>query len=267
DRTRALAAGATLALAEPVAEGYRKVQLVEPLQRQLKLKKTKMEEALKAYAAAADYGVADVSTAATFRIAALYQDFGKALMGSQRPKKLNKLELEQYNVLLEEQAFPFEEKAISLHETNAERAAQGIFDDNVRGSFTALAQMKPGRWNKPERPDAASPLNEQGIALRNKGEFTKARETYEQAIAAEPQRATPVLNLAILHDLYLGERTKAQELYERYLVLATPQDPNTAAVGKWLAEIKARKPAAGGSSAAPTAANAAANVAVRKDTP
>ena len=58
-----------------------------------------------AYAVAADYGVADVTTAATFRLAALYQDFGKALLASQRPAKLSKKELEQYNVLLEEQAF------------------------------------------------------------------------------------------------------------------------------------------------------------------
>ncbi|MEP7303337.1 MAG: tetratricopeptide repeat protein, partial [Caldimonas sp.] len=106
DRTRYLGATAALALAEPVAAEYRKVALVEPLQRQLRLKKTKMEEALKAYAVAADYGVADVSTAATFRIATVYRDMGKAMMSSERPKKLSKVELEQYNVLLEEQAFP-----------------------------------------------------------------------------------------------------------------------------------------------------------------
>ncbi len=260
DRTRALAASATLALAEPVAEGYRKVALIEPLQKQLKLKKTKMEEALKAYAAAAEYGVADVSTAATFQIAALYQDFGKALITSQRPKKLNKAELEQYNVMLEEQAFPFEEKAISLHETNAQRAAAGIYDDSVRGSFAALAKLKPGRWNKPERADPASALNQQGIEMRGKGDFAKAREAYEQAIAASPTNAAPVLNLAILHDLYLGDRSKALELYERYLTLANPPD---AAVGKWVAELKARKPAAG----ATTTTTATANVASRKDTP
>ena len=54
DRTRYLGGMATLALARPLADDYRKVALVEPLKRQLKLKKDKLELALKAYAAAAD---------------------------------------------------------------------------------------------------------------------------------------------------------------------------------------------------------------------
>jgi cellulose synthase operon protein C len=151
NRTRFLGATAALALAEPAAAEYRKVALVEPLQKQLKLKKTKMEDALKAYGVAADYGVAEVTTAATFQTASLYQDFGRAMLESQRPKKLSKTELEQYNVLLEEQAFPFEEKAIELHEVNARRAADGIYDDWVRKSFGALAQLRPVRYGKTER--------------------------------------------------------------------------------------------------------------------
>jgi len=153
NRTRYLGATAALAMAEPVLDAYRKVPLIEPLAKQLKLKKSKLEEVLKAYAVAADYGVADVTTAATFHIAALYQDFGKALMGSQRPKKLSKAELEQYNVLLEEQAFPFEEKAIELHETNARRASEGIYDKWVKNSFTALGELRPARYGKVERSE------------------------------------------------------------------------------------------------------------------
>ena len=150
DRTRYLAATAALAMAEPVAESYRQVALVEPLQRQLKLKKEKMEQTLKAYSVAAEYGVADVTTAATFRIASVYRDFGKALMASQRPKALSKVELDQYNVMLEEQAFPFEEKATELHEVNAHRAASGVYDKWVKSSFDALRELRPVRYGKTE---------------------------------------------------------------------------------------------------------------------
>jgi cellulose synthase operon protein C len=153
DRTRYLGAMAALALAQPAVDDYKKVALVEPLQKNLKTKKAKLEEALRGYAAAAEYGVADVSTAATFHTAALFQDFGKAMLNSQRPKGLKKLELEQYNVLLEEQAFPFEEKAIALHEVNAKRTAKGVYDEWVQKSFAALRTLKPGRYARVERAE------------------------------------------------------------------------------------------------------------------
>jgi hypothetical protein len=114
-----------------------------------------MEDVLKAYGSAADYGVAEVTTAATYHIAALYQDFGKALLASQRPKKLSKAELEQYDVMLEEQAFPFEEKAAELHEANAQRTRQGVYDEWVQASFKALAQLRPVRYGKLERSEGA----------------------------------------------------------------------------------------------------------------
>jgi len=154
ERTRYLGAMAALALAQPAVDEYRKVALVEPLARQLKLKKAKFEDALKGYAVAADYGVADVTTAATFHTAALYQDFGKSMLGSQRPKALKKkVEIEQYDLMLEEQAYPFEEKAIALHELNARRSAQGVYDEWVQKSFAALRQLKPGRYARSERTE------------------------------------------------------------------------------------------------------------------
>jgi cellulose synthase operon protein C len=67
-------------------------------------------------------------------------------MQSERPKTLKATEREQYDVLLEEQAFPFEEKAITLHEANARRAAEGLNDDWTLRSLQALAQLVPARW-------------------------------------------------------------------------------------------------------------------------
>jgi len=259
NRTRYLGATAALALAEPTLEAYRKVALMEPLAKQLKLKKAKMEEVLKAYAVAADYGVADVTTAATYHIASLYQDFGRALLTSQRPKKLSKTELEQYNVMLEEQAFPFEEKSTELHEVNARRAADGIYDPWVKSSFTALRELRPLRYGKTERSEGAGKLletvaeleqaveagphqpallNQLGIACRQQGQFSKAREAYERAIALDASYAAPHLNLAILHDLYLWDSQRALELYDRYLGLSPGGD---ATVTKWVADLKNRK--------------------------
>ncbi len=245
ERTRYLGASAALALAEPVAEAYRKIALTEPLQKQLKLKKAKMEDALRAYAVATDYGVADVTTEASFHVATVYRDFGRALLASERPKKLSKIEREQYNVLLEEQAYPFEEKATAMYALNAQRAAGGIYDQWVRSSFDALRELQPVRYGKLERDGAgpggnaeAAALNRQGVAHRQAGEFAKAREAYEKAVALDAGYATAILNLGILQDLYLGEPKAAQASFERYLALTPAGD---AIVSKWIAELKNRK--------------------------
>jgi tetratricopeptide (TPR) repeat protein len=153
DRSRALAAKATLTLAAPAREEFLRIKLVAPLKKSLAEKSKAMEAALKAYTAAADYQVADVTTAATFESAELYRQLAKDLLSSERPKNLNKDELEQYDVLLEEQAFPFEEKAIKLHEVNAARSKDGTYDEWVQKSFTALAQLNPGRYGKVEISD------------------------------------------------------------------------------------------------------------------
>jgi cellulose synthase operon protein C len=150
DRSKALAAKATLTFAAPVREEFMRIKLVAPLKKSLAEKRKAMEAALKAYTAAADYQVAEVTTAATYESAELYRQLGKDLISSERPKGLNKEELEQYDVLLEEQAFPFEEKAIKLHELNTARAKEGTYDEWVQKSFGALAQLNPGRYAKVE---------------------------------------------------------------------------------------------------------------------
>jgi len=150
DRSRALAAKATLVFAAPARDDFMRIKLVAPLKKSLADKRKAMEAALKAYTQAADYGVAEVTTEATFESAELYRQLGKDLMSSERPKNLSKEELEQYDVLLEEQAFPFEEKSIKLHEVNTARIKEGIYDEWVQKSFAALAQLNPGRYGKVE---------------------------------------------------------------------------------------------------------------------
>jgi len=151
DRTRYLAATASLELAEPVRKRFEVVKLTQPLADSLKLKKDLMEDVIAAYTGAADYGVAEVTTAATYRLGEVYQQFSADLMDSDRPTSLEADALEQYEILLEEQAFPFEEKAIDLYKANTDRAVDGVYDEWVKQSFKQLAALMPARYAKKER--------------------------------------------------------------------------------------------------------------------
>jgi TolA-binding protein len=151
ERTRYLAARARFTLAESAATRYRAVRLDLPLKKSLATKKRLMEAALGQYAEAASYQVAEVTTASAYRTAQIYSQLGKALLDSQRPTSLSGEALEQYDILLEEQAYPFEEQAISLHETNVQRVEAGLYDAWIEKSLQALAQLVPARYAKLER--------------------------------------------------------------------------------------------------------------------
>jgi len=150
DRSRYLAARASLVLAQPTMNNFNAIKLTTPLAKSLKLKRAAMEEALAAYGQALDYKVAEVTTEATFDIAELYRTMGADMLASERPKDLDADALEQYNVLLEEQAFPFEEKSIALHQSNVQRAGTGIYDQWVQKSYAVLAKLMPARYAKNE---------------------------------------------------------------------------------------------------------------------
>jgi hypothetical protein len=117
----------------------------------LQAKKQALDLALTGYQQTLHYKIAEFNTAANFKIAEIYHQLARDLMASALPQNLNELELEQYQILLEEQSYPFEEKAIDLHESNARRSWQGSYDDWVKQSFAALSELMPGRYNKPER--------------------------------------------------------------------------------------------------------------------
>ena len=153
ERSRYLAATASLELAALTYESYSQVRLVQPLKQNLKKKKELMQESIKAYTAAAEYGIEAVTTASTYRIAEIYNSFSRELYKSERPKGLSADELEQYDILLEEQAYPFEEKAIEVHEVNAQRTQEGVYDDWVKKSFSALTKLSPVRYAKVEKSE------------------------------------------------------------------------------------------------------------------
>lgn len=142
DATRTLAARALLRLADPLLTAYRQVALVEPLKTTLARKKSRFDAALAALAEVAATGSADALSLATTQSAALYQDFGRAVLNSQPPRGLRKADVPAYQQLLQEQARPFEDKAAELLRLNAERQPVGPGTDPARQTAAAIPEPR-----------------------------------------------------------------------------------------------------------------------------
>lgn len=147
---KALAADASLELAEAEMARYSAIRLSHPLEASLKRKKSSLEKAQKAYQQVLDYGFINSTTQATFRIGELYFQLAKALINLPAPRGMDALESEQFSILLEEQAFPLEDRSVEAHEANATRLADGINDEWVQRSLAQLKQILPARYGKTE---------------------------------------------------------------------------------------------------------------------
>lgn len=150
---RQMAADAQLRIGRIAAAEAARIVLELPIERSLPRRVSATESAIAALNAAAEYGFAETTTAATYELATLYRGLGRALIESARPRQLDELEREQYDLLLEEQAFPFEERAIDAHEINLGRLDQGVWNEWVQRSAGALTEMAPARYGKHERRD------------------------------------------------------------------------------------------------------------------
>ena len=150
DRSRYLASGAALVLAEQTFERFGRLKLMQPFEESLAAKQAQMDATLQAMEGLVGYEVADVTAAATFYIAQIYFEFSQSLLKSERPTGLTEAEKIEYELVIEEEAYPFEEQAIAVHEENHELLVSGIYNPWVQKSLDRLAVMMPGRYAKSE---------------------------------------------------------------------------------------------------------------------
>jgi hypothetical protein len=107
-----------------------------------------MDTALGAFGNLVAYEVGEVTAAATFYMAEVYSNFSRSLVESERPAGLTAGDLQDYELALEEEAFPLEEKAITVHEKNLELMSGGVYNGWTEKSLARLAVLKPGRYAK-----------------------------------------------------------------------------------------------------------------------
>jgi TolA-binding protein len=155
NRTAMLASEAAITLADQARADFEDIRLTLPLQDNLRAKMGALEAAADGYETAAAYGHEDYNSEAGYRLAELYRTLANELMNSERPPGLSDMEQMQYELLLEEQAYPFEDDAIAIHEQNIEQTRDGHYDNWIRRSFEALGKLLPARYQKPEQAGGA----------------------------------------------------------------------------------------------------------------
>ena len=150
-RSLTLAAMSAMVFANDAKHTFAAIKLEQPLRDSMSKKRVALERAVLAHNKVLTYGVREYVTVANHQLGELYLTLASDLMASERPTELSALEREQYDLLLEEQAYPFEEEAITVFETNAQRSWKGVYDEWVRASFDKLSSLSPSAYRKPEK--------------------------------------------------------------------------------------------------------------------
>jgi tetratricopeptide (TPR) repeat protein len=192
-RIRYLAGQSALVLSEGFYHRFDEIELVQPFEKSLKKKQRRMDAALEAFGKLVDYEVGEVTAAATFYMAEVYSDFSRALIESERPADLDTAEMQDYEMVLEEEAFPFEEKAIEVHEKNLELMAAGIYNPWIEKSLAKLSELMPGRYAKFEASSGliASIDSYEYQAPNARGAADDATESGEPASQSDSASAEP----------------------------------------------------------------------------
>jgi tetratricopeptide (TPR) repeat protein len=238
-RTRTLAARSALVLAEQLYHDFAAVKLRQPFETSLQDKQHRMDTTIEALSRLVDYEIDEVTAAATYYMAETYFNFSRSVVESERPTDLKPAELEAYEMALDETAFPFEEKAINVHEKNMELFHAGVLNAWTEKSLSRLTELMPGRYAKHEMNsgfldaiDASDPTSvvitdevradsETAVRMLKESQYEPGIALLLKVTAQAPALAPAYIDLGIAY-LSTGDMDSAEASLNKALELNRP---------------------------------------------
>lgn len=136
EATLYFAAKAQFMIGEIYYREYSKITIQPPLKTTFQRKKESLTKVIKSYAKAAKYRIAEWTTAASFRIGQVFEEFANALLTSPIPEGLTPDELVAYELQIKDMALPFQKKALETYTANVNRAEK----NNVNNTWVSKSR-------------------------------------------------------------------------------------------------------------------------------
>ncbi|UCF88787.1 MAG: tetratricopeptide repeat protein, partial [bacterium] len=147
----AFAARSQLRIAERSFANYVDYHIVPPVDKTVVKKREMLQNVIRDFVAAGNYRTADVITAANYSIGRALELFKDDILSSPRPDGLSGTELEEYELLLQEMAFPFEERALDAYRVNIQRSVKlELLDEWIERTFERMAELAPWSYQRSE---------------------------------------------------------------------------------------------------------------------
>lgn len=128
---------------------YLDMKITQPFEETLSKKTELLNHLIKDYSDMARYKMPELLTEMFFSMGIALENFRDSILHSERPSDLTKEELEEYSFLLEEKAYPYDEKAVRVYENSLQISREyKVYNEWMRKGLERLVNLRPALYKR-----------------------------------------------------------------------------------------------------------------------
>ncbi len=128
---------------------YLDIKLAQPFEETLQKKTLSLNSYLNDYSEIARYKIPELLPDVFYQMGFLLENFRDSMIKSERPQGLTKEETDEYNFLLEEKAYPYDEQAVKAYEKCVDVARKNrLRDEWVMKCHDRLSDLRPALYKR-----------------------------------------------------------------------------------------------------------------------